>query len=94
MMSTVWLENVVEHQPKRWLPEAYANYDELLTAAVEAAVDSNPAHGSDAPQDLNSWKWGNFHPVEIQHPILWQDSAFAALERDRDCSRNREANTR
>jgi len=69
MMSTVWLENVIEHQPKRWLPETYANYDELLAAAVEAAVDSNPARGSDAPQDLNSWRWGNFHPVEIQHPI-------------------------
>jgi penicillin amidase len=69
MMSSVWLENVVQHQPKRWLPETYANYDDLLTAAVEAAIDSNPAHGSDAPQDLNSWKWGNFHPVEIQHPV-------------------------
>ncbi len=69
MMSSVWLENVVQHQPKRWLPETYANYDDLLTAVVEAAIDSNPAHGSDAPQDLNSWKWGNFHPVEIQHPI-------------------------
>jgi penicillin G amidase len=69
MMSTVWLENVIEHQPKRWLPETYANYDELLTAAVEAAVDSNPARGSAAPQDLNAWKWGNFHPVDIQHPI-------------------------
>jgi penicillin amidase len=69
MMSTVWLENVVQHQPKRWLPEAYLNFDELLTAAVEGAVDSNPAHGSDAPQDLNSWHWGNFHPVEVRHPI-------------------------
>jgi penicillin amidase len=69
MMSTVWLENVIEHQPKRWLPETYSNYDELLTAAVEAAVDSNPAHGSNAPQDLNSWKWGTFHPVRIQHPV-------------------------
>jgi penicillin amidase len=70
MMSSVWLENVVQHQPKRWLPEAYANYDELLAAAVEAAVDSNPAHGGGAPQDLNSWKWGDFHSVEIQHPIF------------------------
>lgn len=70
MMSTVWLENVVEHQPKRWLPDAYANYDELLTGAVEAAVDPSTAHGSAAPQDLNSWNWGNFHPVEIQHPIF------------------------
>ncbi len=38
MMKTIWLENVVQHQPKRWLPEAYPNYDELLTAAVESAV--------------------------------------------------------
>ncbi len=70
MMSTVWLENVVEHQPQRWLPDAYANYDELLSAAIEAAVDSNPAHFAPAPQDLSSWKWGDFHPVEIQHPIF------------------------
>jgi penicillin G amidase len=64
-MNSVWLENVLQHQPKRWLPDAYPNYDELLAAAVEAAV-SDP----DAPQDLNSWKWGAFNPVEIQHPIL------------------------
>ena len=70
MMSTVWLENVIQHQPKRWLPEVYANYDELLAAAVAAAVDSNSVHGSAAPKDLNSWDWGDFHPVEVQHPIL------------------------
>ena len=70
MMSTVWLENVVQHQPKRWLPENYANYDELLDAAVEAAVDANPAHDSHAPQNLNAWTWGDFHPLEIEHPIF------------------------
>jgi penicillin amidase len=64
-MQSAWLENVLSHQPKRWLPEAYASYDELLTAAVDAAVS-----GPDAPQDVNSWKWGAFNPVEIQHPIL------------------------
>jgi penicillin amidase len=64
-MQSVWLENILLHQPKRWLPATYQNYDELLTAAVAAAVG-----GPDAPPDLNSWKWGAFHPVEIQHPIL------------------------
>ena len=34
----MWLENVVHHQPQRWLPEAYASYDDLLAAAVEAVV--------------------------------------------------------
>jgi penicillin amidase len=33
-------------------------------------VDSNPTRGSDTPQELNSWKWGDFHPVEIRHPIF------------------------
>jgi penicillin amidase len=37
-MQSVWLENILQHQPKRWLPESYDSYDNLLTAAVEAAV--------------------------------------------------------
>ncbi|MGO9126613.1 MAG: penicillin acylase family protein, partial [Terriglobales bacterium] len=65
MMETIWLENVVQHQPKRWLPGTYPDYDELLAAAVESAVTA-----PDVPADLNSWKWGSFNPVEIQHPIL------------------------
>jgi penicillin amidase len=59
------MENILQHQPKRWLPDAYANYDELLGAAVEAAI-SEP----DRPTDLSLWKWGGYNPVEIQHPIL------------------------
>jgi penicillin G amidase len=64
-MKTVWLQNVMLHQPKRWLPEKYPNYDELLTAAVEAAVN-----GSDAPKDLGSWHWGSVNAVDIEHPVL------------------------
>ncbi len=64
-MRTVWLQNVMLHQPKRWLPEKYSNYDELLAAAVEAAVG-----GSNAPKDLTSWRWGAFNAVEIEHPVL------------------------
>jgi penicillin amidase len=65
LMRSVWLENILIHRPKRWLPEQYPNYDELLTAAVEAAVNRPPA-----PKDLASWRWGAFNAVEIQHPIL------------------------
>jgi penicillin amidase len=64
-MRSVWLENILLHRPKRWLPEKYPNYDELLAAAVEAAVNS-----PGAPQDLSSWHWGAYNAVEIQHPIL------------------------
>jgi len=64
-MRTVWLQNILLHQPKRWLPEKYPNYDELLTAAVDAAVN-----GPTAPQDLASWQWGSVNAVEIDHPVL------------------------
>lgn len=66
-MQSVWLESVLLRQPKRWLPDAYPNYEELLTAAVEAAVKA-----PEVPANLNSWHWGTSHPVEIQHPILGQ----------------------
>ena len=64
-MRSVWLENILLHRPKRWLPDKYPNYDELLAAAVDAAVN-----GPDAPKDLAAWRWGAFNAVEIQHPIL------------------------
>jgi penicillin amidase len=64
-MRSVWLENILLHRPKRWLPEKYANYDELLTAAVDAAV-SKP----EAPKDLATWRWGTFNAIELQNPVL------------------------
>jgi len=65
LQRSVWMENILLHRPKRWLPDQYPNYDELLTAAVEAAVNH-----PQAPKDLASWRWGAFNAVEIQHPIL------------------------
>jgi penicillin amidase len=64
-MQSIWLENVLLHQPKQWLPANYSDYNALLTAAVEAAVNA-----PDASKTLASWKWGNNNPVEIQNPVL------------------------
>jgi len=65
MMRTVWLENVLRQEPKRWLPAAYANYDELLTAALQSALQDPKL-----PANFSSWRWGNVNAVSIQHPIL------------------------
>jgi penicillin G amidase len=65
MMESIWLDNLVQHQPKAWLPDSYTNYDELLAAAVDAAVNL-PA----APKELDSWTWGRVNPIEIQNPVL------------------------
>jgi penicillin G amidase len=64
-MRSVWMESVIVHKPARWLPANYANYDELLAAAVESVVSAK-----DAPKDLASWHWGGVNPVDIEHPIL------------------------
>jgi penicillin G amidase len=64
-MWSVWMENVLMKQPRRWLPDGYDNYDALLAAAVQAAI-SRP----EAPKDLAQWRWGQFSPVDIEHPVL------------------------
>jgi penicillin amidase len=64
-MASIWMENILLKQPKPWLPQKYENYDDLLTDAVEAAVN-RPA----APKDLSNWHWGKFSPIEIEHPVL------------------------
>ena len=63
-LEPVWLEEILTHQPERWLPQGYPNYDQLLTAAVEAAV-SDPG----APHILSLWKWGHVHRIDITHPF-------------------------
>src|SRR6266481_3548706 len=64
-MSSVALENILTRQPQRWLPASFANYDDLLTAAVENAVSQK-----EAPADLTSWKWAQQTPLSLQHPIF------------------------
>jgi penicillin amidase len=65
MMETIWLDNVLQRHPAAWLPSKYPSYDEVLAAALEAAV-SRP----DAPADLSRWKWGGVNSLEIQNPVL------------------------
>ncbi len=65
--STVALENLLMKQPARWLPKGVASWDELLVAAVEAAVAA-----PDAPKELATWKWGPAHPIDLNHPLFGQ----------------------
>ena len=72
-MTPVWLENVLSRQPKQWLPAGYANYDELLVTAVEAAIDDPKT-----PRTLSRWTWGRVHQIDVKHPF-W--SNFPILKR-------------
>jgi penicillin amidase len=64
-MSTVWLENVLNKQPARWLPPGYPDYGAVLTAAIENALQTG-----DPGAHFEHWKWDEMSSVEIDHPIL------------------------
>jgi penicillin amidase len=67
-------EQLIMHTPARWLPANYANWDELLTAAVAQGLFE--AH---APFNLTKWQYGQSHPVDIEHPIFSQSPLLQRL---------------
>ena len=61
------LEQIIAHTPARWLPSAYATWDDLLTAAVDKGLlDFH------APNNLLKWSSGKANPVQIQLPLFAQ----------------------
>ncbi|MBB5344427.1 penicillin acylase family protein [Tunturibacter empetritectus] len=60
-------EWLIMHTPSRWLPPAYPTWDDLLTAAVSKALADNHA-----PADLSKWRYGQFRPIDIEHPVYSQ----------------------
>ena len=57
-------EELIVHQPARWLPKGFTNWNDLLTRAVEQGLLD--AH---SPYDLSTWSSGRTNPVAIQHPV-------------------------
>jgi len=58
-------EELVVHQPARWLPSQYATWNDLLSAAVAAGLRSDHAR-----TDLSRWPYGITHRVDIEHPLF------------------------
>jgi penicillin amidase len=64
-------EQIIVDQPARWLPAKYADWNALLTAAVEKGLTDDHA-----PAELAKWQYGRVHPVDIEHPIFGQSPAI------------------
>ena len=62
------------HTPSRWLAKNYATWDDLLTTAVAQGL-----RVANAPADLSQWRYGQFRPIEIEHPILGQSTLLQRL---------------
>ena len=65
------LEQVLMHQPPRWLPKQYASWNDFLAAVVNRALTL--AH---APDDLTKWRYGAIHTLDFEHPIFDQSPAL------------------
>ncbi|MEO6923857.1 MAG: penicillin acylase family protein, partial [Bryocella sp.] len=59
------LEDLLQHTPARWLPPGVANWNDLVTQALERALEA-----SHAPSDLAKWHYGPLHTVSIDHPLF------------------------
>ena len=57
-------EQMIAHQPAKWLPPSYASWNDFLAALVDRAVQH-------APANLRGWRYGGAHTISIEHP-LWK----------------------
>jgi penicillin amidase len=66
-----WLEQTLLEQSKDFLPPGFASYNDLLTAAVDKAVNSDRV-----PRNLSNWKWGESTALNVKHPLFGVIPAF------------------
>ena len=57
-------EEIIMHANADWLPTVYKNWDALLTEAVRKGMEDGKA-----PGDVAFWRYGNWHVVDIEHPL-------------------------
>ena len=68
------LEQLLMHQPPRWLPAGFADWNDFLADATLKALAA-----AKAPPDLKTWLYGGHHTVDIRHPIFDQSEALRYL---------------
>jgi penicillin amidase len=64
-MKSFAAEEMIMHAPAQWLPPGCPDWDTLLTQAVR-----NGLRRGHAPRDLNEWRYGGWHQVELEHPLF------------------------
>src|SRR5579859_7479771 len=65
--TTTLLQKILTDRPARWLPSAYKNYDELLSAAADRAVAmlAEESHS----ERVSAWEWEKFNSLDMLHPL-------------------------
>jgi penicillin amidase len=65
--STAFLQRILIERPPSWLPSAYKNYDELLVAAADQAVQQ--LQRETGSSKIEDWPWKRFDSLEMFHPL-------------------------
>lgn len=60
------LDQLMEEQPKDWLPKEFNSYGDLLRACHE---DARAALTKSAGSDESKWMWGETAKIRFQHPL-------------------------
>jgi penicillin amidase len=68
------LEQILMHTPPRWLPKGFADWNDFLASVVLTALKTEKA-----PADLTTWHFGDYHTVDIEHPIFAQSPELHRL---------------
>lgn len=62
-----FLQKILTNRPTKWLPAGFKNYDELLAAAADKAVESLAQQSGS--QRVEDWAWKRFNSLNMVHPI-------------------------
>jgi penicillin amidase len=57
-------EEILMHGKAAWLPAGFKDWNALLTEAVRQGLKNGHA-----PTDLDNWKYGDWHMVDVEHPL-------------------------
>ena len=68
------LELLLQNTPARWLPQGYANWNDLLAISVERGL-----RFTNAPRDLSKFTYGSEHPIDIAHAIFGSHSPISTM---------------
>ncbi len=58
------IEQIVMDAKPGWLPPGYKDWNALLTEAVRQGMQQGKA-----PTDVENWKYGDWHVVDVEHPL-------------------------
>jgi penicillin amidase len=63
----IFLENVLQYRPARWLPKEFPSYDDLLASCADEAA--RQLERQSGQKQASEWRWGRFHQLQMLHPL-------------------------